>query len=323
MSKVRHACARAHTAFLGSLIMTVVCALPVHGQHEHHPHSMQGEMSAELRTEIDAVRKATARYLDHANAVADGYVRFGGDGPLMGEHWYRPDLVRRPLDLAHPSTLQYATIDGRMMLIGVAYTLYRAPSDPIPEGFAGEDDVWHVHDVERMRSALTEDRPLLRAIANRRARQSSHASNPDKTLLTMVHAWIWLDNPAGLFAQHHLALPYLRAGLPVPDQPVFDAASGIALLAPNACRQDLRRLAFVAQLSDEQRASMREACDAAAEEVRRARSLNDPATLETLAADAWRRYAGTQNRVLSAEQKLRLQSMVEHPDGHSGGVHLP
>lgn len=321
MSNIRHSSARAVAALVGTFILTGATARPARAQHEHPQHAATRAMSPELRTEIDAVRNATERYLDHANAVADGYRRFGAEGALMGEHWYRPDLVRRPLDLAHPSTLQYARIDGTMTLIGVAYTVYRAPGDPMPAGFSGTDDVWHVHDVERMRSTLTQDRPLLRAIASRRARRQNGQSDPGNTQLTMLHAWIWLDNPGGLFAQHHLALPYLRAGLPVPDRPAFEAASGIGLLADNACGQELRRLDFIARLSDEQSETLRTACEEAAEDVRRARTIGEVATLDALAAAAWRRFAISQDRVLSAAQKERIRSMVEHPGGHDGGVH--
>ncbi|MGH7461104.1 MAG: hypothetical protein ACREMA_08755 [Longimicrobiales bacterium] len=107
----------------------------------------------------------------HANAVAAGYRRFGNEGPLMGEHWYHPELVRKPLDLEHPATLQYATINGRRTLVGVAYNVYQRPGEPLPEGFAGSNDHWHVHDVPKLACALVTDRPLLRRLIERRAAQ--------------------------------------------------------------------------------------------------------------------------------------------------------
>ncbi|MGH7627661.1 MAG: hypothetical protein ACREOJ_20390 [Gemmatimonadaceae bacterium] len=32
----------------------------------------------------------------------------------------------------------------------------------------------------------------------------------------MLHAWLWLPNPAGMFASDNWALPFVRAGVPVP-----------------------------------------------------------------------------------------------------------
>src|SRR5687767_6426868 len=69
--------------------------------------------SADLEKQVAAVRSATERYRDFANAQRDGYKLFGKEGPLMGEHWYRADIVKAPLDLKRPSTLQYATINGK------------------------------------------------------------------------------------------------------------------------------------------------------------------------------------------------------------------
>src|SRR4051794_10078849 len=72
-----------------------------------------GRDSAPLGAQIEAVGAATERYRDHANAVKDGFRLFGQESPLMGEHWYRRDLVGESLDLRRPSTLQYANVRGR------------------------------------------------------------------------------------------------------------------------------------------------------------------------------------------------------------------
>lgn len=304
-----------HASRAGFLLATAVLMIQadtVTAQHAHHHTS--AEPAADLALEIDAVRRATERYLDHANAVADGFRRFGTEGALMGEHWFHPDRVRQPLDLEQPSTLQYATIDGKRTLVGVAYTVYRALDDPLPEGFAGPSDEWHVHDMQLMAGTLTTDRPLLRFIVDRRMRRQSAGREPDENLLTMVHAWIWLDNPAGMFAQHHLAIPYLRAGLPVPDAPSFAAASGVSLLADDACSAEVRRIAFVARVTGEQRSALADACRIAADRVKAAHGAIDrESSLDRTAEHAWNEFVAVQTRVLSAEQKRRLESLVEHP----------
>jgi hypothetical protein len=168
-----------------------------------------------------------------------------------------------------------------------------------------------------MSRTLTENRPVLRFIVERMRRRSSRI-DADRHLLTMVHAWVWLDNPAGMFAQHHTSLPYLRAGLSVPDSPSVEAATGIGLLAPGGCPQEIRRIAFVARTSVEQEAALHDACRAAANRVTSARAREGTA-LDAEAEAAWKEFAATQNQVLSMGQKRRLKSMVEHPEGMDHG----
>ncbi|HEX9938122.1 MAG TPA: hypothetical protein VGB15_13400, partial [Longimicrobium sp.] len=250
---------------------------------------MSARDSAVLAEQVAALRAATARYRDHANAVRDGYRLFGQEGPVMGEHWFRRDLVDRPLDLSQPSTLQYANIDGRKVLVGVAYTVYRRPGDPVPEGFAGSGDGWHTHDVAQLATAATADRPLARRIVQRRIWEGK-VGPEGRSLLTMVHAWVWLDNPDGLFAHEHRALPYLRAGLPAAwaaDAPT-GAPEGVALLAPDACAAQVKRVERLARTDGEQERLLAAACEQQAAQLRAAvERQRDAAAVNTAAARAW------------------------------------
>lgn len=303
--------------------LAAAAVLPAHAAAQMHEHAgMHGPPAAPapapardadaLARQVAAVRAATARYRDHANAVADGYRLFGRESPLMGEHWYRPDLVGLPLDLAHPSTLQYATIGGRRVLAGVAYTVYRHPGDPIPTGFAGDADAWHTHDIAHLADAAVSDRPLLHALVQRRIRQGK--LGPDgRTLLTMVHAWVWLDNPDGLFAQEHRALPYLRAGLP----PAWaagagdGAAQGIALLAPNACAQEAERTGRIARTSGGQERRLAAACEQQAAALHAALAGHrDAQGANAAAARAWGAYEAAAGRILTADQQARMQRIM-------------
>ncbi|HSU13981.1 hypothetical protein [Longimicrobium sp.] len=281
-----------------------------HGAHGAAPLSARD--SAELAAQVQAVRAATARYRDHASAVADGYRRFGQESPLMGEHWYRPDLVGRPLDLQHPSTLQYVNIGGRKVLAGVAYTVYRRPGDPVPAGFAGSADAWHTHDIAHLADAATEDRPLLHGIVRRRIR-NGRVGPEGRTLLTMVHAWVWLDNPDGMFAQEHRALPYLRAGLPSTWAAGADeaVAQGIALLAPGACAGEVRRTGQLARTDGAQNRMLASACEQSAARVRAALARRrEAATVNAAAARAWTGYEAAHDRILRADQRARMQRIL-------------
>lgn len=230
----------------------------------------------------------------------------------MGEHWYHPDAVRRPLDLARPSTLQYATIDGRKVLVGVAYTVYRRPGEPLPEGFAGAGDAWHTHDVTRLARAATAERPLLRGIVDRRIRRGRVGAGGGRTLLTMVHAWVWLDNPDGTFAQQHRALPYLRAGLPASyaHGAGEEAALGVSLLAPDGCAAEVRRTDRLAGLSRGQSSELRRACEGHAAAVRAALGSPAPA-LNAAAEGAWAGYLAERGRILRPEQAERMRRVKD------------
>jgi hypothetical protein len=136
----------------------------------------------------------------------------------------------------------------------------------------------------------------------------------------MVHAWVWSDNPDGMFAQQHIALPYLRAGLPgnwaVAGN--SDAASGIALVR-DGCAHELARLDRLARLSAGQKQSLLHGCSQAAAAVRTALAdARAAAPLNDIAARAWRDFARLRAASLTDEQKRRLASVTEpmHPSPH-------
>jgi hypothetical protein len=288
--------------------------MQMHGAHAMLAAApMSARDSARLRAQVAAVQAATTRYRDHANAVKDGYRLFGQESPLMGEHWFRRDLVGRPLDLAHPSTLQYANIRGRKVLVGVAYTVYRRPGEPVPAGFAGSADAWHTHDIVHLAQAATEDRPFLHGIVERRIRQGRVGPGDGRTLLTMVHAWVWLENPDGLFAQEHRALPYLRAGLPAEwaNGSNDDAAQGIALLAPDACRYEVKRTARLAGADGGQERLIASACEQQAAQLRSALARRrDAATVNAAGPRAWSGYQAARDRILHPGQLARMQRIM-------------
>lgn len=292
-----------------------VIAAPMLGAQGHDAHAHpagSGDAAPGLAAEVEAVRRATERYRDIEVARREGYRLFGMESALMGEHWYLPDAVRRPLDLARPSTLQYATIDGRKVLVGVAYTYYRRPDEPLPEGFAGAGDVWHTHDVTRLARAATAERPLLRGIVERRIRRGRVGAGDGRTLLTMVHAWVWSDNPDGMFAQGHHGLPYLRAGLPASHAAGAseDAAMGVFLLAPGGCADEVRRTERLASLSQSQSGELRRACDRHAERVAASRSAS-AASLNAAAERAWAAYLTDRDRILRPEQSARMRRVMD------------
>jgi len=142
----------------------------------------------------------------------------------------------------------------------------------------------------------------------------------------MVHAWTWLDNPDGVFAQEHRLIPYVRLGLPEAwgIEVTVDAASGVALLGEGACALEVRKVGFLAGASRQQRRELSAACDAATASVRAALDSADTSEmseaggrgLNAAAEQAWRSYLARRAEILTEEQIARLAAAIEHPGGH-------
>jgi hypothetical protein len=118
----------------------------------------------------------------------------------------------------------------------------------------------------------------------------------------MLHAWTGLENPAGMFVNDNVALPYARLGLPMEWADVDDpaAARGVALLLPEACAD---RPGVASSACDEAAARVRMALEDAQS------GAIDPAAFNAVAADAWRGYRAVALAALTPEQRERLAAM--------------
>lgn len=150
-------------------------------------------LPAQTEAELGRVANAVARYRDFDVTRREGWKKFGGDEPLMGEHWYNPkglDLVGSDarLDFNRPTNLMYTDIGGKQVLTGVAFTVRIAPGEAAPEGFYGSADHWHVHDFEKGIDAALVDRPFLRAITNWWLDANYRSKGDNRGRVAMVHA---------------------------------------------------------------------------------------------------------------------------------------
>jgi hypothetical protein len=207
---MRHAAAR--------LVCAGAFALGAGGTHaQPNVHAAPAHVASDSVARFLARAKdATARYRDRSAAVADGYVRQGPDFPGMGEHWFNIRIVfARALDAAHPGVLEYASIDGRPTLIGVAYALPLVASETSPDFPAV--DAWHAHV-----GTVDEESQLL-------GQAHEHAGGAGAPRLVMLHLWVWLENPAGPWAADNWALPFARAGMPVTTDVGADAGRAMSL----------------------------------------------------------------------------------------------
>lgn len=182
----------------------------------HHPDAAHERAVAEF---VAAVRSATQRYHDRAAAIADGFRLLGPDFPAMGEHWVQPGrMVEGRLEVSRPQALSYVIIDGRPVLTGVIFAKPLRPGDRLPD-FPQPGFPWHDH-----AGAIDEESVLLHHVP-------SAADSGSELRLTMLHAWVWSNNPDGMFSADNWALPFMRLGLDPPEHTVPDAARMLSLLS--------------------------------------------------------------------------------------------
>lgn len=313
---------------LKRLAPLLLLAAPAAAQHSHHAGA-----PAAARAQLDELTRSVSRYRDVRVAQADGWEPSPvgrEDAPLMGEHWVRKGAPEyepgEPLDFTEPSNLQYAWINGRRELVGVSYVVRIAPGDPLPEGFAGDADQWHVHDVERAVAAATEGRWLLRLLANGWLDANYRNKGDNRSRLAMVHAWVTVPSPDGVFSTDNRALPYLRVGLPgtYAQGATAEAALGVNLAAKDGCANTLNGLLWIAHARDAQKRSLLATCAALGTEVRH--SFAGGARAVNAAGEAaWARLEAAKRATLSPDQLRRMDAITEHDpmhhenrDGHHG-----
>lgn len=127
--------------------------------------SNKSHLSFKTIFELRQAKAATAKYQDIENAIADGYVDIAVNVENMGHHFMKLSLVDGVFDHKHPEILVYnKDKNGKQRLVAVEYAI--PLSEPKPEGFTGDADVW-----------------------------DGNAGFG----LWLLHAWVWEYNPAGVF----------------------------------------------------------------------------------------------------------------------------
>ena len=181
---------------------------PASGSMTMTPHAGGAAISfAELKntvTQLERARLATAKYQDVRVAQADGYQPVGPDIPGMGVHFVQT-LEPKGFDIEKPPILLYQktpAAPGGYTLVGVSYLWSAAegpdgqPLDPpFPKSLAH----WHRHG----------NICVLPNIQNPHVSESQCREQGGHFVAQsqwLVHAWIWKDNPAGVFSAENPAL---------------------------------------------------------------------------------------------------------------------
>jgi hypothetical protein len=311
-------------------------------QHQHHDAGQEASplnrpalyrsapVPPTAEAQIAAVRAAIARYQDFEVAKREGWKKFGGDAPLMGEHWFLPkerggvDYVHGDrLDWSRPSNLMYTEIGGRRVLTGVSFNVRLGPGEPVPEGFAGRADEWHVHDFEQAIAAGLQDRPVLRWLVNGWIEENMTKRGDDRARLAMVHVWVTLPNPDGPFAHHNRVVPYLKLGLPAAwaNGASLEAAKGLNLATPNGCAEAIDGGLWIANAPGRTKRALHASCKSAVAHVREGLASGDPRRVNVMAEHGWAMFDRDWQRLLSPEQKARIAAITEHGPAAEGHAH--
>jgi hypothetical protein len=140
-------------------------------------HATKGHMLP--HQELAQLRRAVARYHRIENALADGYdFDLTGYRTQMGHHYLKMDLLDDQFELTKPELLMYVQDpNGRWRFVGVEYAVPITDMEnpqPAPEGFSGSADVWGIN---------------------------------TEFNVWVLHVWVGLNNPQGIFASHNPRLP--------------------------------------------------------------------------------------------------------------------
>ena len=154
--------------------------------------------------ELERARKATEKYKDVKAAEADGYQAVGGEMPGMGLHYV---LTMEPdhFDVEKPPILLYVkntAPQSGYTLGGVGY-FWNGPegadgqpaNPPFPKSLA----MWHRHENICAMPHLENPHGLTEAQCTEKG---GHFVAKTQWL---VHAWIWRDNPTGIFSAENPA----------------------------------------------------------------------------------------------------------------------
>ena len=161
-----------------TLMSSLVLSGTLFAQHSsHHADAHTQPSSATL---VQAVRTATAQFINVNNATAAGYGPFlgcvaGSDHGAMGVHYVNPTILGKgQLDASQPQALIYEPDNGQMRLVGVEFIVDAA--------------TWL---ASNNNSAPVLDGQVLNFVdAPNRFNIPSFFE---------LHVWAWRDNPQGAF----------------------------------------------------------------------------------------------------------------------------
>ena len=163
-----------------------------------------------LVAQLDTVRTATEKFRDVDVALKAGYRQATEEVPNMGAHFVHPlRSLDGKFDPARPEILLYVRDEeGEWELVGTSFvqSLLLAGFDH-PQAFVGPLDNWHVH-----YELCTGPTFTSRSATQAECRKDGGVWVP--AYGWMIHAWVWVDNPLGVFTMWNPEHPACRRAGP-------------------------------------------------------------------------------------------------------------
>lgn len=176
------------------------------------------ETRALLAEQLAAAQAVVERYPTVADAEAAGYRQGTVYLPCIAAHYVLEgnDLLA-PFDPGKPDMILFAGTEPDSEVVGLSYGVI---SEEEPEGFAGPNDVWHVHEQVCMKDGLI----LGSEKASPEECEARGGVMADTANGWMAHLWNvpqW-ENRWGLFASEHPDLGGRLGDIDAPPDPEAD-----------------------------------------------------------------------------------------------------
>jgi hypothetical protein len=98
----------------------------------------------ELAAQVRQADEVVARYPTVQDAEAAGWRGITPYVPCIAAHYLKSNALANPFDPSEPEILLFDGTAPDSKIVGLSYLVFTEPDRP-PEGFAGGNDPWHVH----------------------------------------------------------------------------------------------------------------------------------------------------------------------------------
>jgi hypothetical protein len=170
--------------------------------HGHRGPIPYKELTAEerplFRDQVALANEVIVKYSTVAAAEAAGWRRITPYVPCIAAHYLKSSALANPFDPAEPEILLFEDTKPESKIVGLSY-LQLSPKEP--EGFAGPNDPWHIHESLCIGGGgVVGDESTTDAECEARGGRNLNLGN-----LWMNHMWNvpgW-DSRWGLFSSEH------------------------------------------------------------------------------------------------------------------------
>jgi hypothetical protein len=116
-----------------------------HGHRGPVPFTPMDEATrTKFAEQVKQANAVVAKYSTAAAAEAGGWRRITPYVPCIAAHYLKAGALGNPFDPGEPEILLFDGTEPDSKIVGLSYLQFADPKKP-PEGFAGDNDPWHVH----------------------------------------------------------------------------------------------------------------------------------------------------------------------------------